>query len=470
MPARRVPRASSARSTRLPDEVRVDPNQLALLLENAVRAGSVPPAATVTLAEHWAWWVPRFLGRLARPKEFVYRVEKCLLPDLGALTQDTLTPDAIELCFAGLEKTRKPGTINTVRAAGIKLVNDLIRAKRWTAANAFAQTQSRRVAKISPYILTLEEARSVVAAAGKLAPRWALLFGLGPRYGEMRGLQVEDWDHQSKRLTIKRSGHRDTTKTGRTRVIPVPDWLAIYLDRAKAEAKGRWLFPGRGPDKQLCRESGRILAGLLRRAGVVAGYRYWCGRKVCGHKEVRAFFEFVRCPACDRPLRANGIPRHMRVHDARHNFVSMAMEAGTHPAVVALVVGHAHTNITSGTYTHFRDSHVRSELSRLDLTPTPLETQMVAKKRALRSYRKEQRSATTATAPARTEADVTATATPGPLLTTEEVALRLRCSKQTVRRLVHRGELKALTYSSDYRILESSLADLVTRHTGTGVP
>lgn len=459
MPSKRAPRASSARATRLPD-VRVDPNQLALMLEQAVRAANVVPPATVTLAAHWLWWKPRYLPRLARQKEFEYRIAKCLLPMLGELTQDTLTPDAIELCFVEHAKTRAPGTINTIRAAGTTLINDCIRAKRWTAANPFPLVLRRTVPKLSPYIPTVTEARTIIAAAGaRLAPRWALLLGLGPRYGEMRGLQVDDWDSKNRRLTIRRSGHRETTKTSQERTIPVPEWLAVYLDQARTDAKGKWLFPGKGGHKQLCRESGRILTGLLRRAGVVTGFRYWCPRKGCGHKEERHALESVRCAPCGRLLRSKGIPRHMRVHDLRHAFCSLAQEAGMATAVVSLVVGHSGANITSGVYTHFRDSYVRAELARLDLTPTSLENDMAAKKRASVCPRRS----TTKPQSDVTEVEVSAAASPGPLLTTREVADRLRCDRQTVRRLIQKGDLAGLLYGKDYRIVESSLAELIER-------
>lgn len=53
------------------------------------------------------------------------------------------------------------------------------------------------------------------------------------------------------------------------------------------------------------------------------------------------------------------------------------------------------------------------------------------------------------------------------LLTTQEAADRLKVHPETVRRMIHRGELEALPLGRQYRITEESLAGAVGSKVGT---
>lgn len=469
LPSKRIKRATSARDTRLP-AVTVDPSQLALMLEQAVRAGAAPKVATVTLADHWSWWKPRFLSRLVAGRDYEQRIRDHLLPGCGELTEDTLTPDAIELHLTSLEGKIAPGTINHVRAHGRKVINDAIRARRWRSPNPFAQVHKRKVPKRQPYIPGLREVRRMIGlAAPDIAVRWVALLGLGMRLGEMRGLRVEDYDRANARLGVHRSGTRDTTKTGRARVIPLPPWILPFLDEALSMTRCAWLFPSRGGLGQLSKgcKPGKLLDRALRRAGVVEAWEHKCRKRGCVFIERHPLNEMRWCPEHSRALQCRGIPRKLRVHDLRHVMISLAQEAGVHPGVVAVVAGHSQKSVTQSVYTHFREDFIRVELNKLDLTPIEEDLAGTMAPRASKSNVPGSSPGWRAKSKGQGKrGNVSAPPSAPSLLTSQDVAERLGCDVSTVRSLIHNKRLIAVNWGREYRVTEDDLAAFIDAHRG----
>lgn len=52
-----------------------------------------------------------------------------------------------------------------------------------------------------------------------------------------------------------------------------------------------------------------------------------------------------------RILRRAGLP-HIRLHDLRHTWATLAMQAGVNPKVVQEALGHSHVSVTLGIYSH----------------------------------------------------------------------------------------------------------------------
>ena len=53
----------------------------------------------------------------------------------------------------------------------------------------------------------------------------------------------------------------------------------------------------------------------------------------------------------DQAVRAVDVP-HVRLHDLRHTWATLALRAGVHPKVVQERLGHANISITMDTYSH----------------------------------------------------------------------------------------------------------------------
>ena len=51
---------------------------------------------------------------------------------------------------------------------------------------------------------------------------------------------------------------------------------------------------------------------------------------------------------------AAGVPR-IRLHDLRHTWATLALEAGIHPKVVSARLGHSSVQITLDVYSHVTD-------------------------------------------------------------------------------------------------------------------
>ncbi len=131
-----------------------------------------------------------------------------------------------------------------------------------------------------------------------------VLLRTGLRLGELLALQAADWDKERKVLHVQRSVN-GPTKSGRRRVVDVPDDAARLLDYACALHQG-FLF--------------RLCDRTLRR-----------------HME----------RACQRA----GIPQ-FRIHDLRHTRVTHLLLAGVPVAYVSEQAGHASPSYTMRVYGH----------------------------------------------------------------------------------------------------------------------
>jgi integrase len=369
---------ASERSTRVdlpPAYAAFDPRQLAF--EIALHLQKRKP--TTTLREHWDWWRPLYLHHLASADTFRQRVEHYLVGPLGDRTEETLTTEAIEAVLNGLAgppRKLASQTLNHIRAHGHRIIADLIRVSppRWTSPNPFSAVIKREVNPVEPYIPSEEEiAKLILQNRPEIQPRFAMLLTLGPRYGELRGIKLEDFDATNRRLYLRRSGARETLKNGEQRSMPLPDWLVPLLNQAAERSRAigsEWLFPGKG-GQQLTKNSkpGQLLRRALVRADIVEGYEHWCAKRGCDHSTVARTRDPLRCPVHDRILRVSGIPRKLRIHDLRHIAITQMQELGVHPGVVRRVVGHGRKKrgaaSTTDRYTHLSERTVRAEINKV---------------------------------------------------------------------------------------------------------
>ena len=148
------------------------------------------------------------------------------------------------------------------------------------------------------------------------------LFGTGCRLGEALALQWDAVDLEARTARIVRSarnGRVGPTKTRRQRTVALSQWLAGMLrERRRVQRAGRCpglVFPTR--------------SGGVRNTGNVS--HVW--------KRFRS------------RLRAEDIPAY-RIHDARHTYASLAMEAGVNVVWLASQLGHADPSMTLRIYAH----------------------------------------------------------------------------------------------------------------------
>ena len=196
----------------------------------------------------------------------------------------------------------------------------------------------KRYAKMK--VLTHEEMHRMLVQA-KAEGMFELFFldlSTGLRRGELLGLQWEDVNFAKKELHIKRQVNRvdgklaiTTPKTKRSaRPVPLSELALYVLAEYKKNATSKWIFPSPvNPDNprepSACRKR---LSKILERAGC----------------------------------------KHVRFHDLRHTFATMALENGIDIKTLAEILGHNTVATALNTYTHSTAQMQKSAARRIDRT------------------------------------------------------------------------------------------------------
>jgi integrase len=258
-----------------------------------------------------------------------------LNPAFGILPMTDVTEERVEAWWVklrteGLSK-KTLGNLRSIlraicrRAVSLKLLSsnpvDRIEGRLGRAQG--------EIKKTSDY-LTAEDLTTFLATAERVCPaEYPILLIMatgGLRVGEALGLQVGDLDGMNSQITIRRSvrrGYVDSPKSGKAGVVDVPPITMAVLQRVRdirkveaavAGTEPRWLFPSRvRTDTPLTPEA----VGLAMR----------------------------------KVLLAAGI-RRIRVHDLRHSYATLAIQAGVPILNVSRQLRHASIAITADVYAH----------------------------------------------------------------------------------------------------------------------
>jgi integrase/recombinase XerC len=145
-----------------------------------------------------------------------------------------------------------------------------------------------------------------------------LLYGTGLRRGELERLDVDDWQREEGLLRI------DGRKTGRERLVPVPEIAVQCLERYLVDRHNHLERLGQLGQRSLLvsREGGRLKGTAISLA-------------------------------VQRLARSGGLGR-ITLHQFRHTCASDLLEAGRHLAEVQQILGHA-TISTTMRYLHIAD-------------------------------------------------------------------------------------------------------------------
>lgn len=442
--AKRIRKATSARIGR----VQVDTRQLALDIAEQMRAAAVAGPTFKALADGW---LAANSARLAAPQNEWRHVRH--LRALWSLSELALTPGAVRQALTALVDLG-PSTRNKVRSTGRRIIQGAQEDGAWGGMNPFAVVKRAKEQRATFRTLSLEEIGLILPHLRpdrRRLTRVALLIGMRP--GELLGLKKDAVALGKRAIRVHRSHHRDTTKTGREREIPIPELAVEDLARAIAESPSEYVFP-RADGRRQRRDTklARMLRTAMGKAGLVSHYNYSCRRKGCGHKERRPTCELVRCPRCDFRLWAHGVPRPARFYDLRHSAATLHRKAGADPLAVKLTMGHAVRDVGDDVYTHLTDEDVRAEMNKLKLetestmgNPVPQAWEACALPTEL---------------PPR---DLWPWVEPQPLLTVKDVAARLAVNRAMVYRLADKGELPVVRVGSLLRFRREDVDAFIGR-------
>ena len=204
--------------------------------------------------------------------------------------------------------------------------------------------------------LTADQRAAIAAACASesMGHYLALLYYLGCRPGEARGLmwQDVDWDrdliHIARDIDYKASGQPGALKNAASdRHVSMPAPLRVILQPLRGLPDTYIAHAPGGPDKPLSKSSAdRLWVRLMAAAGMAAA-------------------------APDDGKFEQYDPRHklrpmITPHALRHNYITMCWEHGLDPYETMKLVGHASITTTMNIYTHLSEAQMAKTAAKLD--------------------------------------------------------------------------------------------------------
>lgn len=282
-------------------------------------------------------------------------LNKHLFPVLGERMLRSIT--ALELQeivngFSDMSKSSITNIIATLRGVfGSALVDRLIAAD----PTERLIRPSAKPAAVKPALSPEQRAALVAVCASHPDGHYlALMYYLGCRPGEARGLMWQDIDWRAGRVSIcrdidyKDGGRPGALKTkSSARTVPLPDPLRAILEPRRGLPTHYIAHAARAVDRPLPKSTAdRVWVRLMGAAG---------------------FTEPAPQPNTFDP----SDPRHaMRAtltpHALRHNYITMCWESGLDPYETMKLVGHTSITTTLNIYTHLSDAQMDKTAAKLE--------------------------------------------------------------------------------------------------------
>lgn len=343
------------------------PESSARAVEQSEQSQQFPQRTFCELARAWLSVEAR---RLVEPRNERRHIDH--LKSLWSLGEAELTPREARRALLRLLQPKGPlsaATVNKVHGTARRIIRDAQVNGEWRGLNPFELVP--RLKQVEPYYysLSLEEVRAILPRLRRDRSREArVMVVLGPRPGELKALQKCDVDVRAHTILWRRSNARDSTKTGKVRLVPVPDSLWPVIVDAMELSPSELVFPREDGQRQAPHLNlGRTLREAMSTAGIVVGYRFTCRSRGCGYKLEVPTPQVRWCPKCSRKLNRRGLSPRVRWYDLRHAAATLHRLAGCDPLVIQLALGHAVKGTTDRIYTHLPLEHMRAELSKLVL-------------------------------------------------------------------------------------------------------
>ena len=282
-----------------------------------------------TLSEWLDIWMAEFKSKTLRRSTFgSYEtvIEKHIKPTLGKKSLSRITESDVQKLYNG--KKEKEG----LSSSSVRTIHLILHQAMQTAQRRGMITCDPTSAAVLPKrettcktVLQKQQIR-VLLDSFKEDPVWCDFFKTelmtGMRRGEICGLKWCDFDNCSGALHVCRTIRYEKgelivgeTKTSEgNRVIMLPDSIKETLVKRRNYVNDEWIFPN----------------PFVRGVPVNPQSAY---------------------NRLQRALRETGLP-HIRFHDLRHTFATMAAANGVDPRTLAGVLGHTNASFTLDVYTH----------------------------------------------------------------------------------------------------------------------
>jgi integrase len=301
------------------------------------------PEPKKTLAVFLREWLKLAEMRLRYSTWSGYRtnIEHHILPTLGDIPVADLKPEHLNALYAELLSNGRvdgtgglaPRTVQYVRTILRKALKDAMRLGL-VDRNVTLLTDSPRSRRPEMRTWAADQVRQFLAHVrnDRYFMAWYLAATTGLRRGELLGLKWRDVDLEGGRLQIRQTlvatGNRiywsEPKTKGSRRMVAIPEDAVLLLRGHAArqkEEKQRWSGENLGSDVVFTQPD---------------------GSPVDPDRFTRWFARHAR----------DAYLPHIRLHDLRHTFATLALEAGIHVKVVSEMLGHDNIVITLDTYSH----------------------------------------------------------------------------------------------------------------------
>jgi integrase len=323
-----------------------------------VECGGSVDAARITFAQLVERWLETTEHRVGTLTFASYRahVRFYIIPELGALRADAVRPAHVEKALTRWATVaRNDGHKGHLSPRSVAhIFNTLRSACKWAVRtgilnrNPVDAVSAPRVERREMRALGLDGIAELVAAArgSELEDPIAVALGTGLRRGELLGLRWPDVDLEKARLSVKRSvetvdgiTRTKPPKTARSaRTISLPTSVVEILVRRRAIQRERRMMLGLGRDDQ-----GWIFTRADETAWDPAAFSLFFARLVKRSKL-----------------------QHVRFHDLRHSFGTLALASGVDLKTVSNALGHSAITTTANTYLHAVETLERDAAARIE--------------------------------------------------------------------------------------------------------
>lgn len=312
-----------------------------------VNARTFTEPHAVTLGAYLATWLDGLDRKPATLEAYRRVVTRQLVPALGRLRLQHLTPPQIKAAYRALqdEGGLSPTTVQLVHQVLSKALSDAV-DDGLLASNPASKVKApaRATAEMSTWTAKQASAFLRHVEGERLGAMWRLFLTAGMRRGEVAALRWQDVDLTRATLSVRQTGNR----IGGVWTVGTPK------GRKDASAKTRRLSLDAGTVEVLRRHRSAQLQERL------AWGEDWQDHGLVFVREDGSPLNpsTIGQQLTARARQAN-LP-HVRVHDLRHTYATLALEAGVHPKVVSERLGHANIGITLNLYSHVSEGMDRS--------------------------------------------------------------------------------------------------------------
>lgn len=319
-------------------------------MTTAAAKGVVPTRSSQMLGDFLDDWIVLQHDRLRATTLYSYEIAVDRIKrNLAHVRLQAITPMQLEQFYAfllnegGVAGTGlSPKTVRNTHTVLRKALADAERLEL-VGRNAAAAARAPSDDRTETITLSSDEMRIFLdqVSADRLFAAYIMLATTGMRRGEVLGLRWRDVDFDGRELsvanTLSTAGKRGVVsgppKTPRSRrQIYLDDATVRILREHRIRQKEERL--GAGPDWNT--DSDWVFTN-----------------EIGDYKHPDRFSQEFR-----RHVDAADLP-HVRLHDLRHSYATLALKAGVHPKVVSERLGHATVGITLDLYSHVTPSIAR---------------------------------------------------------------------------------------------------------------